>query len=237
MSDFDTGGLSAVFNGGEVVYSFLSRTYLDPVSDSYFTMLDDLLSLIGTMAESENEKLKSGIAGLKSFAGKRKHLSGKNLNESDTDVLRDYTRLFCLGGVAVPSSESVYTSLLGIEMQESRDDMRRLFAESGIRLAGNYNEPEDHVGNEMYIMSAYYSIAAEAIAAGNAEKLSSAVANMFYVHENHFSGWIASFTEKIRSVNCRTGFYSYIADFTEGFIAEDQEFLREIKSALLQAAE
>lgn len=232
MSDFDSGELAAVFNGGNVVYSFLSRTYLESVSDSYFAMLNDLLPRVMAMADGENEKLKNGINGLKKFAEERKLLSGKVLNEFDTDVLRDYTRIFCLGGMSVPTSESVYTSLQGIEMQESRDDIRRLFSESKIKISRRSNEPEDHAGNEMHIMAAYYSIAAEALAEQDEKKISSAVANMLYVHEKHFSCWIASFAEKIRAIASKTNFYSHIADFTEGFIAEDYGFLREFRAAL-----
>lgn len=45
MSENYLNNLYEIFKGSEVIYKFLSRSYFEPVSDSYFKMLNDLKEL------------------------------------------------------------------------------------------------------------------------------------------------------------------------------------------------
>lgn len=234
MSENYLANLNDIFKGSEVVYNFLSRSYFEPVSDTYFQMLNDLKEYFIMLKTDDNTLLNNGIEGIIKAAEDRNLLSGKKLSEYDTDILREYTTLFCLGSIAIPMSESVYTSDENIEMQQSRDDMLELFRKENIDPRKLYNEPEDHIGFETYIMSYYNKKGAEYAEQGQYEMLEELIDKQLNIHTNHFNLWIKTFTDNIRNSPIRKIFYDKLADFTDGYISENYKFLLELKKMLTE---
>ena len=49
--------LYKIFKGSEVVYQFISRSYFEPVSDTYFQMLNDLKECLIMLKSDSNTLL------------------------------------------------------------------------------------------------------------------------------------------------------------------------------------
>ena len=64
MSENYLNNLYEIFKGSEVIYKFLSRSYFEPVSDSYFKMLNDLKESFTMLESDDNEFLNKGIKGI-----------------------------------------------------------------------------------------------------------------------------------------------------------------------------
>ena len=183
MSENYLNNLYEIFKGSEVIYKFLSRSYFEPVSDSYFKMLNDLKESFTMLESDDNEFLNKGIKGIVKVIDERNCLENDKLIGYDTEILREYTALFCLGSASIPMTESVYTSENNLEMQESRDDMLKLFNSEKINPRKLYNEPEDHIGFETYIMSLYNNMAGEFIEQKDLESLKNIVDKQLYIQD------------------------------------------------------
>lgn len=57
---------------------------------------------------------------------------------------RDYDSLFCLGSSSLSLYESVW--LTGLEMQEPRDELRKILRACGLKPNTDSNVPENHLG-------------------------------------------------------------------------------------------
>lgn len=232
MSENYLDNLYEIFKGSEVIYKFFSRSYFEPVSDSYFQMLSDLKEYFVMLESDDNTLLNNGTKGIVNIVKERSCLKKDELIKFDTDILREYTSLFCLGSVSIPMSESVYTSQSNIEMQESRDDMLKLFSDEKINPKKMYNEPEDHIGFETHIMSYYNNMSAEYIRKKDLKALEALIDKQLYIHNEHFSKWIKIFTANIYNSPIKKVFYDKLAYFTEGYISENYRFLKDLKNML-----
>ena len=226
--------LVSISLGREAIYSFLSRSFMDPVNGNYFQQIESFLALAENMKGS-NEKLDAGLEMLKQTVEKRNSLEGKELKEYDLDILREYTMLFCMGST-VPTSESVYVSPKHLTMQEPRDEMLALFREAGLGQNPKYNEPEDHIANEMSIMAWYCHRTAQSImSAGfaiekdDSRQIEENIDRQLHMHEAHFARWISRFAADIYKINRQAHFYDAVAMFMEGFLQEDYELVKEMK--------
>ena len=234
MSENYLNNLYEIFKGSEVVYKFLSRSYFEPVSDSYFQMLNDLKEYFTMLESDDNELLNKGIKGIVKVIDERNCLENNQLTGYDTEILREYTALFCLGSASIPVTESVYTSENNLEMQESRDDMLKLFSSEKINPRKLYNEPEDHIGFETYIMSLYNNMAGKLIEQQDLKSLKNIVDKQLYIYEEHLSKWLKIFTANILNSPIKKVFYDKLADFTEGYISENHKFLLDLKNMLVE---
>ena len=226
--------LYKIFKGSEVVYQFISRSYFEPVSDTYFQMLNDLKECLIMLKSDSNTLLNNGIEGISNVISERNCIEYNKLAAYDTEILMEYTSLFCLGSVAIPMSQSVYTSQNNLEMQEARDDMLKLFSIEKINPRKLYNEPEDHIGFETYLMALYNNIGAELVEQKDYLSLEILVDKQLYVHNKHFSKWIKKFTANIHNSPIKKIYYNKLAEFTEGYINENYIFLQDIKNILAE---
>lgn len=211
------------------IYLFLRNCLYDMPNETFYKMMEDMLSQLSQIInESENADMKNGYNGMLQFINIRKNLSGKELDELNLHISREYTSCLCLPGTA-QQEESYYISEDHILKQESNDDMIKLFHKYGFALSAELQADYDNVCIELAFMSklAYMSADTE-----DDNEYSKLILEQLDFHKNHFDKWIYHFYDKlIEQKIIESKLYKYIAEFSKGFIHEDKELLEELNSS------
>lgn len=211
------------------IYLFLRNCLYDMPNETFYKMMEDMLSQLSQIVnESENADMKNGYNGMLQFINIRKNLSGKELDELNLHISREYTSCLCLPDTA-QQEESYYISEDHILKQESNDDMIKLFHKYGFALSAELQADYDNVCIELAFMSklAYMSADTE-----DDNEYSKLILEQLDFHKNHFDKWIYHFYDKlIEQKIIESKLYKYIAEFSKGFIHEDKLLLEELNSS------
>ena len=211
------------------IYLFLRNCLYDMPNETFYKMMEDMLSQLSQIVnESENADMKNGYNGMLQFINIRKNLSGKESDELNLHISREYTSCLCLPGTA-QQEESYYISEDHILKQESNDDMIKLFHKYGFALSAELQADYDNVCIELAFMSklAYMSADTE-----DDNEYSKLILEQLDFHKNHFDKWIYHFYDKlIEQKIIESKLYKYIAEFSKGFIHEDKLLLEELNSS------
>lgn len=211
------------------IYLFLRNCLYDMPNETFYKMMEDMLSQLSQIVnESENADMKNGYNGMLQFINIRKNLSGKELDELNLHISREYTSCLCLPGIA-QQEESYYISEDHILKQESNDDMIKLFHKYGFALSADLQADYDNVCIELAFMSKLAYMSAETEDETEYSKL---ILEQLDFHKNHFDKWIYHFYDKlIEQKIIESKLYKYIAEFSKGFIHEDKLLLEELNSS------
>ncbi len=152
----------AFFENARAFYALLSSIF-------YLELTEEQ---IDGLAASGFDYPDDGTDMARACADMRRYLARRGANARQ-DLAVDYARVFLAAGVyegdtAVPY-ESVYTSPEGIMMQDSRDEVVRIYAENGLVIPRELNVPEDHLAFELEFMSRVSGRIAEALEPGAAD--------------------------------------------------------------------
>lgn len=116
------------------VYLFLRNCLYDMPNETFYKMIEDMLSQLSQVVNgSENKDMKNGYNGMLNFINTINSISGKELDELNLHISREYTSCLCLPGTA-QQEESYYISEDHILKQESNDDMIKLFHKYGFSI-------------------------------------------------------------------------------------------------------
>lgn len=211
------------------IYLFLRNCLYDMPNETFYKMIEEMLSQLSQLVnESENTDMKNGYNGMLQFMNTMKALSGKELDDLNLHISREYTSCLCLPGTA-QQEESYYISEDHILKQESNDDMIKLFHKYGFALSAELQADYDNVCIELAFMSklAYMSADTE-----DDNEYSKLILEQLDFHKNHFDKWIYHFYNKlIEQKIIESKLYKYIAEFSKGFIHEDKLLLEELNSS------
>lgn len=211
------------------IYLFLRNCLYDMPNETFYKMMEEMLSQLSQIVnESENADMKNGYNGMLQFMNTMKALSGKELDDLNLHISREYTSCLCLPGTA-QQEESYYISEDHILRQESNDDMIKLFHKYGFALSAELQADYDNVCIELAFMSklAYMSADTE-----DDNEYSKLILEQLDFHKNHFDKWIYHFYNKlIEQKIIESKLYKYIAEFSKGFIHEDKLLLEELNSS------
>lgn len=211
------------------IYLFLRNCLYNMPNETFYKMIEDMLSQLSQIVnESENTDMKKGYNGMLQFMNTMKALSGKELDDLNLHISREYTSCLCLPGTA-QQEESYYISEDHILRQESNDDMIKLFHKYGFALSAELQADYDNVCIELAFMSklAYMSADTE-----DDNEYSKLILEQLDFHKNHFDKWIYHFYNKlIEQKIIESKLYKYIAEFSKGFIREDKLLLEELNSS------
>lgn len=148
-------------------------------------------------------------------------------NEQLDDLAADYARTFLSAGIADgPAAypiESVYTSRQKLIMQDAYEAMMKILAAHGVAPAHKDLYP-DHLGVELEFMGVLIERTIKAIDEGKSEAASALLDEQKDFLEKHLLNWTGKFFKDLRSV-AGSDFYKALADFSEGYLAEDQKWL------------
>ena len=214
------------------MYAFLGRVYANVPNDEFYQMLKKIYSKLEILVEqTDNEKLTSGVKGLKEFLDKRSSLKGEELALFDLETLRHYTTLFGLT-TSIPTDESIYTSVEHRERMEAYDKMINLFKYYGYKKRQDISENEDFISYELLFMSHLAYSSSELVKKGDEETYEKYFKGQLSFHNNHFDKWVYEFFKRVEEKDIENErLYKYLAQISSGFIHEDKELLEELNSS------
>lgn len=214
------------------MYAFLGRVYANVPNDEFYQMLKKIYSKLEILVEqTDNEKLTSGVKGLKEFLDKRSSLKGEELASFDLETLRHYTTLFGLT-TSIPTDESIYTSVEHRERMEAYDKMINLFKYYGYKKRQDISENEDFISYELLFMSHLAYSSSELVKKGDEETYEKYFKGQLSFHNNHFDKWVYEFFKRVEEKDIENErLYKYLAQISSGFIHEDKELLEELNSS------
>ena len=214
------------------MYAFLGRVYANVPNDEFYQMLKKIYSKLEILVEqTDNEKLTSGVKGLKEFLEKRSSLKGEELTSFDLDTLRHYTTLFGLT-TSIPTDESIYTSVEHRERMDAYDKMINLFKYYGYKKRQDISENEDFISYELLFMSHLAYSSSELVKKGDDETYEKYFKGQLSFHNNHFDKWVYEFFKRVEEKDIENErLYKYLAQISSGFIHEDKLLLEELNSS------
>lgn len=219
--------MTDVHKGREVVYSCLSRIFLNIPSVEIYKMLETLLPFFEEMATDDSDDLMTqGYNGIKIFLESRKKLSGEELKSFDEDVVRCFTRLYCLTD-SVPVSESVYTSVSHLTNEGATGEVKKLYDACDFNMNHLSNEPSDHISYEFMFMSYLAKGTYKHIEKGNMEEADKLLNLQKQFLNNHILKWLKDFVKATVNFEESYSLYAPISYFALGYTTEDNAFLSE----------
>ncbi len=219
--------MAEAHKGREVIYACLSRIFLELPSENIYKMLETLLPDISYMAEDCGEGLvKEGLEGLNKFIAGRSALSGEELAAFDDAVSRHFTRVYCLTD-SVPVSESVYTSVDHLSMQDSAGQVQALYNACGFDMKNPSNEPPDHVAYELMFMAYLAKGTWKHLEKGGKKHAEELIGLQSRFISEHMLKWFGDFVKATVRFPESLSLYAPAAYFMLGYVKEDQAFLGE----------
>lgn len=214
------------------MYAFLGRVYANVPNDEFYQMLKKIYNKLEILVEqTDNEKLTSGVKGLKEFLEKRSSLKGEELTSFDLETLRHYTTLFGLT-TSIPTDESIYTSVEHRERMDAYDKMINLFKYYGYKKRQDISENEDFISYELLFMSHLAYSSSELVKKGDDETYQKYFKGQVSFHNNHFDKWVYEFFKRVEEKDIENErLYKYLAQISSGFIHEDKLLLEELNSS------
>ncbi len=223
MSEFE---LTSIHAGREIIYSSFADILLFQPTDKQYDILKDIIPPLTEMSNSaDNILMSEGVEYLNRFLSILTSLTGDQLEDFKLNHLRKYTRLFCLND-DVPIAESYYTSTDKLMMQDSRDQVLKIYKENAFEYVLESNEPEDHIGIELLFLS-YLSNKLSTDEFASYEYIKTLELHIEFLNI-HVLSWIHGIIDKLKEFKESNDFYLPITKFILGYAIEDRAFLEDI---------
>lgn len=181
----------------------------------------------------DDETIAEGYADIRRYL---RHANGGTRQE----LACDYARTFLAAGnyetFAATPYESVFTSEMGLLMQEARDEVYKTFCSQHIQPDESLHLPEDHISFEFEFVATMLDRINDAIldgAFGHACELAQVVSDF---HRDHQLNWIDDLCDSIDDV-AQTRFYKGVGKVTRGFVHADTEVIADEIDALRELAD
>ena len=181
----------------------------------------------------DDETIAEGYAGIRRYL---RHANGGTRQE----LACDYAHTFLAAGnyetFAATPYESVFTSEMGLLMQEARDEVYKTFCSQHIQPDESLHLPEDHISFEFEFVATMLDRINDAIldgAFGHACELAQVVSDF---HRDHQLNWIDDLCDSIDDV-AQTRFYKGVGKVTRGFVHADTEVIADEIDALRELAD
>lgn len=151
----------------------------------------------------------------------------------------DYAHTFLAAGnyetFAATPFESVFTSELGLMMQEARDDVYKMYCEQHIQPQADLHVPEDHVSFEFEFLATVIERTNAALLASDfdcARDLAQTVSNF---HAQHQLNWVDDLCDAVLDV-AETRFYRGVSKVTRGFVHMETDVIADELDVLQELA-
>lgn len=218
------GDEAAVNDERAGVYGLLSRLYYEEVDERLIDEFCETMQVL-PLSEDNDELCRLFAQGNNLMV---KYLLNRN-NDTITQLKCDYAKVFLAAGIydgrSASPYESVYTGEEHLLMGDARDEIYRLFCQSGIAIQDRYHMPEDHISFELQYMELLCKRVSAAIRAGAAQE----VVEEGYAQQrafllSHLANWIPAFCDDIEDL-ARTAFYRGLGRYTRAWLAAEVETL------------
>ncbi|MCP4627815.1 MAG: molecular chaperone TorD family protein [bacterium] len=197
------------------IYGFLAAVYRQEVTSELLRQIktqqfQEVLSSLGV-------KLNKGF-----FQDSEKELL--------ENLAIEYTRLFVGPGKHISPHESVHHKKEGVQSGqlwgELTGQVKNIIESSGLEYKSEYTGMPDHISVELEFMQQFVQREAQAWEADDDEAARLCLKNEKNFVDQHLSGWIPSFCEKVSSA-AEMPFYREMARLTRSFIEfEKQELIK-----------
>lgn len=221
--------LQEIHGGREVIYAFFSRLFLEPLSESEYKMMQEILPLLKDL-EDISETAGKEIRRLEYFIAEYNSLKNKELDEFKLDNLRAFTRIFALTD-SVPNSESYYTSLEHLVNQESREQVLKLYRNFGFDTDfHNSNEPDDFIAYELMFLSYLSRKTVRCMQDGKEYNYNIIVNVQKEFIKDHLLSYIDEFINKMEMFEQGKILYLPLTYFLREYLKYDYEFLNSLNN-------
>ncbi|WP_304854084.1 TorD/DmsD family molecular chaperone [Adlercreutzia caecimuris] len=147
----------------------------------------------------------------------------------ETKLRVDFARVFLAAGIYEKGDspapyESVFTSPKGIMMQEARDDAVKRYAEVGMVVSKDLNEPEDHLAFELEYMAILHDRMAKVAEESDEEELVALKEKASSFAANHLLNWVGLLQKRVTKYS-KEPFYPALLEYTLGLVEENVAML------------
>lgn len=132
--------------------------------------------------------------------------------------------------------ESVFTSELGLLMQEARDEVYKAYCKYHIQPSDDLHTPEDHVSFEFEFLASLLEHINDALLAGKTEQAAEIARDVEAFHEQHQLNWIDDLCDAVLDV-AETRFYRGVAKITRGFVHMETDVIADELDVLSELAD
>ena len=181
----------------------------------------------------DDETIAEGYADIRRYL---RHANGGTRQELACDSAPTFLAAGNYETFAATPYESVFTSEMGLLMQEARDEVYKTFCSQHIQPDESLHLPEDHISFEFEFVATMLDRINDAIldgAFGHACELAQVVSDF---HRDHQLNWIDDLCDSIDDV-AQTRFYKGVGKVTRGFVHADTEVIADEIDALRELAD
>lgn len=226
-----TEELACIMDGCAAFYRFSSNALLHEFTEEQIAELKEM-GVPGDASPASRE----------AFGTIKRYLSHAGADPR-TDLAVDYARVFLSAGVydglTAEPYESVFTSEDQLLMQDSRDDVVRIYRQQGIEVNPELHMPEDHLGLELDFIATMASRMSSALHEAEQSPSEQAdysdVAKAAHIQadfiENHILNWIDALIEKVDEFS-KLPLYPALMRIIKDQAAQDLLLMREMEAAI-----
>ena len=151
----------------------------------------------------------------------------------------DYAHTFLAAGnyetFAATPFESVFTSELGLMMQEARDGVYKMYCEQHIQPQADLHVPEDHVSFEFEFLATVIERTNAALLASGFDRARDLAQTVSNFHAQHQLNWVDDLCDAVLDV-AETRFYRGVAKVTRGFVHMETDVIADELDVLQELA-
>lgn len=151
----------------------------------------------------------------------------------------DYAHTFLAAGnyetFAATPYESVFTSDLGLMMQEARDEVYKMYCAQHIQPQADLHMPEDHLAFEFEFLATVIERTSAALLADDLDRACELAETVSEFHQAHQLNWVDDLCDAVLDV-AETRFYRGVAKVTRGFVHMDTDVIADELDVLQELA-
>lgn len=151
----------------------------------------------------------------------------------------DYAHTFLAAGnyetFAATPFESVFTSELGLMMQEARDGVYKMYCEQHIQPQADLHVPEDHVSFEFEFLATVIERMNAALLASDFDRARDLAQTVSNFHAQHQLNWVDDLCDAVLDV-AETRFYRGVSKVTRGFVHMETDVIADKLDVLQELA-
>ncbi len=212
---------------------------------AYYRMLAELLwkelsqEQIDHLASLDLKSLAAGDDGLAAGYGDMDRYLRRRNTGTRQELAVDYAHTFLAAGnyesFAATPFESVFTSEMGLLMQDARDEVYKSFCAEHIQPDEELHTPEDHLSFEFEFMATLLERTNAACLSGDFERACALSQKAAEFHENHQLNWIDDFCDAVDDV-AETRFYRGVSQVIRSFVHMETEVIADMAEAVGELA-
>lgn len=207
---------------------------------AYYRMLAELLwkeltqEQIDHLAALDLKSLAQGDADLEEGYGDMASYLRRRNTGTRQELAVDYAHTFLAAGnyesFAATPFESVFTSEMGLLMQDARDEVYKSFCGEHIQPDEELHTPEDHLSFEFEFLATLLERTNAACLAGDFERAAMLSQKVAEFHDDHQLNWVDDFCDAVCDV-AETRFYRGMSKVVRAFVHMETDVIADMVEA------